>query len=208
MTHMSENRHLFNEYYNQPINHIKWFEPFVDPIILEEFKNDSIHEGMSLLDIGAGCSLDSIFFAYNGFNVTSVDFAQNALDKLRDLAGLIGVSIKLIHTSVLDLPEEIVAQFDIASDNGCFHHIDPSKRRAYAESLSRVLKPGGVLYIRAHSSQGQNPPPGPLRAHRLSSDVIIDTFSQHFIISDMFHYNYFKTGNGSKRVWFIKMINR
>lgn len=198
----------FNDYYDRTISQIKWFEPFIDPEILEEFNNYSIKEGMNFLDVGCGCSMDSIFFAYKGLNVTAIDFAPNAIDKLNDLAQKIGVKINTLNTSVLSIPSKYDNIFDIVSDNGCFHHIEPSNRTVYADQIARVLKPNGTLYIRAHSDFESKPISGELRANRISSDVIIDTFFHKFKIEKMYPYNYIRTSIGVSKVWFIKLKSR
>lgn len=205
---MEDRQHSFNDYYTQTISQIKWFEPYIDPEILEEYNNSSIKEGMSILDAGCGCSLDSVFFACKGLSVTAIDFASNAIDKLNDLAQEIGIKINTINASVLSIPSQYDNVFDVVSDNGCFHHIEPSKRNIYADQMARVLKPNGTLYIRAHSDFDSKPISGELRAYRLSSDTIIDTFFQKFKIEKIYPYNYLRTSSGVSKVWFIKLKRR
>jgi len=38
--------------------------------------------------------------------------------------------------------------FDLITDRGCYHHIDGPGRRQYANEIARILKPGGVLFLR------------------------------------------------------------
>jgi SAM-dependent methyltransferase len=38
--------------------------------------------------------------------------------------------------------------FDLIADRGCFHHISWRPRRQYAEEIARILRPGGVLFLR------------------------------------------------------------
>jgi len=205
---MDDRQHNFDEYYNRPLSQIKWFEPFIDPQILEEFNNSSIKEGMNFLDVGCGCSMDSLFFACKGLDVTAIDFAPNAIEKLNDLAQKIGVSIKTINTSVLTISNLYINHFDIISDNGCFHHIEPSSRLLYAEQIAQALKPNGALYIRAHSDFESIPSSGELRAYRLSSDVIINTFFPRFKVEKLYPYNHTRTSSGISKVWFIKLRKR
>jgi precorrin-6B methylase 2 len=85
----------FDSYYNQECNKVKWFEPYVQPKILDEWNSQSIKPGMHLLDVGSGFSLDPIFFAVNNVQVTALDFSENALAKLKELATLYGVKIEI-----------------------------------------------------------------------------------------------------------------
>lgn len=205
---MDSKQHCFNNYYNQTISQIKWFEPFVDPVILKEFKDSEIKKDMHVLDVGCGCSLDSIFFAYNGLNVTSVDFASKAIDKLDCLAKIIGVKINTLNSSIFSLSSKYDGLFDFVSDNGCFHHIKPCDRSNYVDQIYRVLKPSGTLFLRAHAEvESLLLDSRELRAYRLSSDEIIKTFFQKFLIEKMYPYNYIKSSDDSK-VWFVRLKKR
>jgi SAM-dependent methyltransferase len=40
------------------------------------------------------------------------------------------------------------AAFDLVTDRGCLHHLAEDDRAAYAAAIGRVLRPGGLLYVR------------------------------------------------------------
>lgn len=203
---MTDKQEIFNTYYSREISDIKWFEPFIEPKIITEFNNSQIQAGQTLLDVGAGCSLESLFFVAQGLLVTAIDFAPNALEKLKNISSLFGFKIKTICSSILDIPEEFNSSFDVVSDNGCFHHLAVQDRVAYAHSISRVLKPNGVLYLRAHSALNDISQQSiELRAFRLSSDDIINTFLPWFAIEELSLYDYILTPRGHQKVWFVKL---
>ena len=197
----------FDSYYKErDVCEIKWFEPFVEHKIIDEYNKGCITPGMNLLDVGSGCSMDSVFFASKGLNVTALDFAPKALDKLKNITNVLGVKIDVVCTSILDVPRDLEKKFDVISDNGCFHHIPHKDRSEYAKSVARLLKDNGILYIRAHSNFNIiNSGNSKLRAKRLSSDDIISTFVTLFKFEEMSLFDYVLTSRGREKMWFIKL---
>jgi cyclopropane fatty-acyl-phospholipid synthase-like methyltransferase len=199
----------FDSYYENKQTEIKWFEPYIQPKMLDEWNNQSIKVGDYLLDVGGGCSFDGIFYATNGVHTTVLDYSQNALRKLNELALLIGVSLKLVNSSILDVSEELHGVFDIITDNGCFHHIGPEDRPLYINSVSRLLKSGGFLYIRAMSEYVPPSSDNFLRAYRISSDDITQKdFMDNFKIVEMSLFDYVLNARGQQKMWFIKLQKR
>lgn len=199
----------FDSYYNKRLQHIKWFEPYVQPKMVEEWNNQSIKAGMWLLDIGGGCSLDSIFYASNGIHTVVLDFAENALNKLKKIADFYGVKIECENASILSVPERLSSKFDILTDNGCFHHIEPEDRLQYINSAYRLLKKGGLLYIRAISEYVPPSTDTSLGAYRISADDITrKEFLDKFKLVEMSLFDYILNPRGRQKTWFIKLQRR
>jgi cyclopropane fatty-acyl-phospholipid synthase-like methyltransferase len=199
----------FDSYYNNNLSHIKWFEPFIQNKMLDEWNNQSIKPGMWLLDIGGGCSLDSIFYSSNGIHTVVLDFAKNALNKLKKLADFFDVDLEYENTSILSVPERLFNKFDILTDNGCFHHIDPEDRLQYISSVSRLLKKGGILYIRAISEYVPPSTDNVFKAYRITSDDILrKEFLDEFKLVEMSLFDYIFNPKGRQKMWFIKLQKR
>lgn len=206
---MTQKQEEFDSYYNREIRDIKWFEPYVQPKMLDEWNNQSIKAGMWLLDIGGGCSLDSIFYASNGIHTVVLDFAENALNKLKELADFFGVEIECVNASILSPPERLLDKFDVLTDNGCFHHIDPESRVQYINSAFHLLKKGGLLYIRAISEYVPPSSDSSLGAYRISADDITrKEFLDKFKLVEMSLFNYLLNPKGRQKIWFIKLQRR
>jgi SAM-dependent methyltransferase len=47
--------------------------------------------------------------------------------------------------------------FDLITDRGCFHHIGGSRRRQYGNEIARILRPGGVLFLRGCQASDDGP---------------------------------------------------
>lgn len=206
---MTTKQQEFDSYYENKCKQIKWFEPYIQPKMLDEWNNQSIKAGMYLLDVGGGCSLDSIFFATNGIHTVVLDFAEKALNKLSELADFYGVALEYEKASILDVPEKLLGMFDIITDNGCFHHIESADRLSYINSVSRLLKPGGFLYIRAISEYVPPSSDNYLCAHRISADDITrKEFLDSFKVVEMSLFDYVLNSRGRQKMWFIKLQRR
>jgi SAM-dependent methyltransferase len=81
-------------------------------------------------------------FARLGFEVTAVDFAEEAVQEMKSLLEP-DLSMEVIQADLFDLPAFMKAEFDYILEYTCFCAIDPQRRAEYIESISSLLKPGG-----------------------------------------------------------------
>lgn len=100
-----------------------------------------------VLDIGCGAGQETIFLAKQGFRVIGVDLSPEGLKIAKENAMNAGVDVDFHLASATDLPIDDHS-IDMVNDRGCFHVIPNSQRSAYAQSLARVLKPGGTIFLR------------------------------------------------------------
>lgn len=99
------------------------------------------------LDVGCGSGVEAVYLAESGLDVIALDSSRRALELARDRAETAGVTLDLRCGTVLDPPVEDGA-VDLAVDRGCLHGIDREDRPDYAAQLTRVLRPGGLLFLR------------------------------------------------------------
>ncbi|HEX9926318.1 MAG TPA: methyltransferase domain-containing protein [Anaerolineae bacterium] len=96
-----------------------------------------------MIVLGAGRGYDARMFARQGFEVTAVDFAAAATDAMRVLAEPDAL-VEVVQSDLFALPLTWDATFDYVLEYTCFCAIDPARRPAYADLVSRLLKPGGA----------------------------------------------------------------
>jgi len=104
------------------------------------------------LDVGCGQGTESVFLALARFKVTGLDLTAEALARARKLAALLGAQLEFRRGDVLEMPFA-KGSFGFVNDRGCFHHLEPERRGDYAREVSRVLKPGGFLFLRCFSDK-------------------------------------------------------
>jgi ubiquinone/menaquinone biosynthesis C-methylase UbiE len=100
-----------------------------------------------VLDLGCGTGADAIFLATQNFEVHGLDFSAEALRLAEQRARESGVVVQWHECSALDTPFND-GNFDLITDRGCCHHIGGPLRRQYANEVARILRPGGVLFLR------------------------------------------------------------
>jgi len=104
--------------------------------------------GSALLHLQCHFGLDTLSWARLGADVVGVDFSRVAVAEARRLAGEAGLSLRsqFVEGNVLALRSVVDAEFDIVfTSHGTITWLDDL--RAWAEGITRSLKPGGFFYI-------------------------------------------------------------
>jgi SAM-dependent methyltransferase len=105
------------------------------------------HGARKVIDIGCGNGRNSVFLAKQGFDVTALDFSQEALkilkgrtkdEKLENVNSLLGSATRI---PVQD------ATFDAALTHFVFKHLSNEERKEAVKEMHRVLKPGGIALV-------------------------------------------------------------
>jgi SAM-dependent methyltransferase len=144
--------HWEGVYRNKAVDEVSWFQPRAG-ISLEMIAAAGIPNA-AIIDMGAGASrLVDDLVAASYVDVTVVDIAQPALDKVRARLGERADSVTLIAGDATEL--ELPRQYDIWHDRAVFHFLtDPADRAAYLEQLGRYLKVGGQAIMAAFAPDG------------------------------------------------------
>jgi SAM-dependent methyltransferase len=107
-----------------------------------------------MLVICAGRGYDARLFARLGFKVTAVDFAEEAVQEMLALNEP-ETSMEVIQADLFDLPVFIKEEFDYILEYTCFCAIDPRRRAEYINSVTNLLKPGGIYIALAFPIGGR-----------------------------------------------------
>jgi SAM-dependent methyltransferase len=97
-----------------------------------------------VLDVGCGLGSEAGYLASAGWQATGVDVSEEAVAQ----AAARHADAAFLRADGRQLPFHPHC-FDAAVDRGCFHYLPPGDRLRYANELSRVLRPGGKLLLRA-----------------------------------------------------------
>ena len=107
-----------------------------------------------MLVICAGRGYDARLFARLGFNVTAVDFAEEAVKEMQTLVEP-DISMEVMQADLFDLPVFMSEEFDYILEYTCFCAIDPQRRADYIHSVSSLLKTGGIYIALAFPIGGR-----------------------------------------------------
>ena len=134
-------------YQTIPMHQIPWEtgEPSADLVLL--FKQNMLHEGMKVLDVGCGLGTQTRFMARKGILATGIDISQTAISKAREqLLRERDLIANFVVGDVGRMPMP-KASFEFVYDRGCYHHLSVEQRQEYVKEVARVLVPQGVLHM-------------------------------------------------------------
>jgi cyclopropane-fatty-acyl-phospholipid synthase len=118
-----------------------------------------LQSGMQVLDVGCGWGSFAIHAAREyGVSVTGVTISQAQAELARKKVAEAGVAdrVEIRLTDYRELPH---ASFDAISSIGMTEHVGDSRIDLYAESLFRLLRPGGMLLNHAIAALDPNHEP-------------------------------------------------
>jgi methyl halide transferase len=132
-----------------------WDKGAPSPPIVRMLRERVVRPDGSIAVIGCGRGHEAIEAARQGYGVTAVDFAPEAIKGTRANAANAGVVLKTSQTDLFELG----GRFDAILENTCFCAIDVEKRARYAEKTAALLEPGGTLFglFYAHGRDGGPP---------------------------------------------------
>ena len=96
------------------------------------------------LDLGCGTGTHVVRLAKHGWEAIGVDYVDKAIRRAKLRASAANVSPRFYTQDVTQL-DNIEGQFDLILDVGCYHTVDPRKRKAYRDNLQRLLNKDGVF---------------------------------------------------------------
>jgi len=131
-----------------------------DVYLLDQILKGRIAAQHRVLDVGTGGGRNLRWPLQAGCDVWAVDRKEPSIAKLLELAQGLGVDVPKDHAQVAtlpDLPFE-AAGFDVVLCIAVLHFApDHETFTAMTQELWRVLKPGGMLFVRTASSVGLGP---------------------------------------------------
>jgi SAM-dependent methyltransferase len=125
-----------------------------------------------VLDAGCGTGEHALFFAARGLRVVGIDFVEEAIRRARAKAAERGLTVEFLvkdATMLGDWGERFAGVMDC----GLFHVFSDLDRRRYVAGLSRVVEPGGRLFLLCFSDEE----PGTDGPRRVSRPDLYEAFA-------------------------------
>jgi SAM-dependent methyltransferase len=166
--------HWDNLYANETsIGSLPWYNKDLDDDLREHLCTMIITKGR-FLDLGTGPATQAIELSNLGFQVTATDISENAISRAKRMSK----GIEFIVDDILNskLKED---SFNYIFDRGCLHVLEPSSRQRYVSQVSRILREGGLLFLKTFSAKEPSRGGGP---YRFSIDEIDSIFTERFSI--------------------------
>ena len=125
-------------------NDLAWDLGEVSPPFISLWEDKVLQPG-TLIIPGCGQGHEVIFFAERGFQVTGIDFTPGAMKLLRRSLENKNLNADVLHQDFFDLDETHNRAYDAMLEQTFFCAIHPDQRADYVATVSRILKPGGLL---------------------------------------------------------------
>ncbi len=155
---------------------LPWYNPELDSDVEQALKVHRL-KGGRILDLGTGPATQAMNLAKRGFDVLATDISSSAIKKAKAAAKAAGLSIEFRVDNVLQskLGPNLV---DAIIDRGVFHVLPKDKRPIYVQTVHRVLRPNGWLFLKCFSIKE----PGTWGPFRISPSELRGYFRESFEI--------------------------
>ena len=173
---MKANKQFWNNVYESGDYLKKWDYSKASPELVALLASPIFTPNSTVVDLGCGTGEDAIFMALQGHQVSAIDISQKALDLAKEKAKKAGIKINLQQADFLNLPLDD-ASVDFINDRGSLHLLDEADWPELAKEIQRVLKPGGMLFMRGAS------PTNPHKGYTVVTQQLIEHYFDETLFS-------------------------
>jgi cyclopropane fatty-acyl-phospholipid synthase-like methyltransferase len=158
-----------------------------------------------VLDAGCGTGDTALFFAARGHRVTAIDFLEEPIRRARRKAAERGLTAEFLVKDALTLGDW-GERFASVIDSGLFHVLADDARRRYVGGLTRIVEPGGRLFLLCFSDEE----PGTEGPRRVSKKELYDAFADGWEVESVDpvrvevnpEFTDFTFSEGGPKAWF------
>lgn len=101
--------------------------------------------GAHLAIVGAGRGHEALEAVRQGYRVTAIDFAPEAIRAMHEAMKATGLTFEALQADVFTLHQSHPKAFDAVLEHTCYCAIDPSTRERYVTAIEGALKPAGLV---------------------------------------------------------------
>ena len=153
MSDLGRQAHWENVYATKDEHTVSWFQERPD-IFLDLIRATGVKTSASIIDIGGGASRLVDALIAEGFEaITVLDLSEKALTTSKARLGARGAHVQWVVADITTW--EPPQSYDVWHDRAALHFLtDPKDRAAYAERVSRAVRPGGHVIIGTFAPDG------------------------------------------------------
>jgi SAM-dependent methyltransferase len=153
MNNLGRRAHWENVYATKGEKEVSWFEDSAT-VSLDLIRATGVKAAASIIDIGGGASRLVDALVDEGFGaITVLDLSEKALAASRARLGARSTKVQWLAADVTTW--EPTQTYDVWHDRAALHFLtEPKDRAAYAERVSRAVRPGGHVIIGTFAPDG------------------------------------------------------
>ena len=155
----------------------------IDIYLFDQIQKGRFERGMRILDAGCGGGRNIFYFLRSGFDVFGIDRSREAIDDVRKLAASLAPELPAGNFRVAPIDEIPLedSAFDAVISSAVLHFAaDEEHFRRMLDGMWRVLRPGGMLFVRLASSIGIESRVVPLGGRRFA----LPDGSERFLVDE------------------------
>ena len=129
----------------------------MDIYLVDQLLKGRITKEMRILDAGCGTGRNLTYFLRNGYEVHAIDRSESAIRAVQLLGSRLSLNWSNQQARVESVEQMHFAKesFDFVISNAVLHFAENEAHfQRMLKELWRVLKPGGLLFVRLASSMG------------------------------------------------------
>ena len=112
------------------------------------------------LDLGGGSAVWAIPLAKRGWQVTSIDIVDKALERARERVREADVDVRVMHADATALREaEVGSDFRLVLDTGTFHGLTDGQRTAMGREIAAVAADDATVLLDCFAPRWRGPLP-------------------------------------------------
>jgi SAM-dependent methyltransferase len=124
-----------------PLDQIPWNITGAPDLLADMVRTGRL-EPCDAIDLGCGAGNAAVWLAEQGFRVTGVDISSQAIELATRSARTRGADCTFVEADLTGDLSRLASSFDFGYDWEVLHHVFPPQRRAFAENIRTVLRPG------------------------------------------------------------------
>jgi tellurite methyltransferase len=134
----------------------EWFGS-IDIYLFDQLLKGRITPSMQVLDAGCGDGRNLVYFLRSGYNIYGIDQSIAAIAQARSLAAALAPQLPAenFRVETVEAMSFTDLSFDVVVSSAVLHFArDEDHWQSMVREMWRVLKPGGILFVRLASTVG------------------------------------------------------
>ncbi|MCH6235356.1 methyltransferase domain-containing protein [Cognataquiflexum rubidum] len=156
----------------------------IDIYLLDQILKGRFDKEMKILDAGCGEGRNTVYFLHEGYQIFGADSNPIAIQMARIYAQTIQkeYDVYRFQTSLIENMPFHQGAFDVVISSAVLHFAkDENQFLKMVDEMMRVLKPGGIFFLRMTTSQGNMKEKSP---HLGDGVYLLPDGSERFLFTD------------------------
>lgn len=143
----------------------------IDIYLFDQLLKGRVSPSISVLDAGCGSGRNLVYFLRHGFDVFAIDSDPGSIEHVRLLAAKLAPELSVqnfVKADLVAIPFQN-EKFDLVISSAVLHFADDEQHfDQMLDEMWRVVKPGGMMFVRLASSIGIESLIRPIHGRRFS----------------------------------------